>query len=91
MITPDPSPTRPSVPKVATVGIETRVAAVGVQTEMSLDPKLDGLLVPVIVEIVPEYVDTESDVQSSRPELQESSGEDDEGFIPESDEESLFC
>ena len=83
MMTPDLSPTRPSMPKVATVGIETQLATVGVQTEMSLDPKLDGLLVPVIVEIVPEYFDTESDGQSSRPELQESSGEDEEGSIPE--------
>ena len=74
-------PTRRIAPKVAIVGIEPKVATVGVQTEMSLDPELDGLLVPVIVEIVPEYVDTESDVQSSRPELQDSSGEDDEGSI----------
>ena len=93
MMTLDPSPTRPSAPKVATVVIEPKVATVGVQTEMSLDPKGDALLVSVIVEIVPECVDTEADVQSSRPELQESSGEYDEGYISETvcQEESSFC
>ena len=81
MMTSDPSPTWRTAPKVATVGFEPKVATIGVQTEMSFDSKLDGLQVPVIVEIVPEYFDTESDVQSSRPELQESSGEDDQGSI----------
>ena len=74
------SPIRRTVSKVATVGV---------QTDMSLDPNLDGLLVPVVVEIIPEYVDTESDIQdvdnesdsqASRPELHVSSDEDDEGI-----------
>ena len=80
MMTAEPSPTRPSASKVATVGV---------QMEMSVDPRLEVMLVPVIGEVVPEYVDTESDVQSSRPELQESSGEDDELQESSSEDDGL--
>ena len=57
-----------------------------VQTDLSLDPKSDGLLVPVIIKIIPEYDDTEPDIQyvdaesdsrTSRPELLEPSDEED--------------
>ena len=82
MMTAEPSPTRPSASKVATVGV---------QTEMSVDPRLEVMLVPVIGEVVPEYVDTESDVQSSRPELQESSGEDDELQESSGEDDGEFC